>query len=46
MSEIELAVIGGSGLYDMSGLSQIEAIESGTPFGKPSDAIEKLLAEV
>ncbi len=39
MSEIELAVIGGSGLYDMSGLSHIETIESDTPFGKPSDAI-------
>jgi len=39
MSEIELAVIGGSGLYDMSGLSHVETIEIDTPFGKPSDAI-------
>jgi len=39
MSEIELAVIGGSGLYDMSGLTHVETIEADTPFGKPSDAI-------
>ncbi len=39
MSEIELAVIGGSGLYDMSGLTHIETIETDTPFGKPSDVI-------
>ena len=39
MSEIELAVIGGSGLYDMSGLSHVETIEIDTPFGKPSDVI-------
>ena len=39
MSEIELAVIGGSGLYDMSGLTHVETIEADTPFGKPSDVI-------
>jgi 5'-methylthioadenosine phosphorylase len=39
MSEIELAVIGGSGLYNMSGLSDVETIQIDTPFGKPSDAI-------
>lgn len=39
MSEIELAVIGGSGLYDMSGLSDVESIHVDTPFGNPSDAI-------
>lgn len=39
MSEIELAVIGGSGLYDMSGLAHVETIEADTPFGKPSDVI-------
>lgn len=39
MSEVELAVIGGSGLYNMPGLSQVEIVEVVTPFGKPSDAI-------
>lgn len=39
MSEAELAVIGGSGLYNMPGLSQVEMVEFDTPFGKPSDAI-------
>lgn len=39
MSNIELAVIGGSGLYNMSGLSEIESLSIDTPFGKPSDSI-------
>lgn len=39
MSDIELAIIGGSGLYNMAGLSDIEERELTTPFGKPSDAI-------
>ncbi len=39
MSDIKLAVIGGSGLYDMAGLTDVETIEVDTPFGKPSDAI-------
>jgi 5'-methylthioadenosine phosphorylase len=34
-----IAVIGGSGLYDMDGLSDVEFVEVDTPFGKPSDAI-------
>lgn len=39
MSAIKLAVIGGSGLYHMSGLSDIESVVLDTPFGLPSDAI-------
>ncbi len=39
MSQIELAIIGGSGLYKMDGLSDIEEKTVDTPFGKPSDAI-------
>lgn len=39
MSQIEFAVIGGSGLYQMPGLSQVEALQIDTPFGKPSDEI-------
>ncbi len=33
-----IGVIGGSGLYDLDGLEQIERVELDTPFGKPSDA--------
>jgi 5'-methylthioadenosine phosphorylase len=39
MSSIELAVIGGSGLYDMAGLTEIEKKQINTPFGSPSDDI-------
>ena len=34
-----IAVIGGSGLYEMEGLSNLESVEMDTPFGKPSDSI-------
>lgn len=36
---IELAIIGGSGLYSMAGLSDIETRDISTPFGRPSDLI-------
>jgi 5'-methylthioadenosine phosphorylase len=39
MSGIELAVIGGSGLYAMAGLKNVEEVTIQTPFGDPSDAI-------
>jgi 5'-methylthioadenosine phosphorylase len=39
MTATELAVIGGSGLYDMAELTDVELVEIETPFGKPSDAI-------
>lgn len=39
MSDIELAVIGGSGLYNMADLTDVEEINVTTPFGDPSDAI-------
>jgi 5'-methylthioadenosine phosphorylase len=38
MGEIEIGVIGGSGLYDMEGLSVREERRIQTPFGDPSDA--------
>jgi 5'-methylthioadenosine phosphorylase len=38
-TDIALAFIGGSGLYDMSDLSNREEIEINTPFGKPSSTI-------
>ncbi len=34
-----LGVIGGSGLYQMPGLDQVEDVRVETPFGAPSDAI-------
>jgi len=34
-----VGVIGGSGLYEMEGLSQVEEIAVDTPFGAPSDLI-------
>jgi len=35
--KISIGVIGGSGLYDMEGLTQIKTVRMTTPFGKPSD---------
>ncbi len=34
-----VGVIGGSGLYEIESLSNVEEIELDTPLGKPSDAI-------
>lgn len=39
MSDLELAVIGGSGLYRMVGLQDVQTVQMSTPFGKPSDDI-------
>ena len=39
MEPIKLAVIGGSGLYNMPAIGQVETVEVDTPFGKPSGAI-------
>ena len=35
----DLAVIGGSGLYDMEGLERAREVRVSTPFGQPSDAV-------
>jgi 5'-methylthioadenosine phosphorylase len=35
----KIGIIGGSGLYEMEGLSQIEEVRIDTPFGSPSDVI-------
>jgi len=37
MPEATIGVIGGSGLYAMEGLAQVERVELNTPFGTPSD---------
>jgi len=39
MRDAEIGIIGGSGLYDMEGLEDIETVSVGTPFGEPSDSI-------
>ncbi len=36
---VRIGVIGGSGLYEMQGLSDVEEVVVQTPFGDPSDAI-------
>ena len=36
---VKIGVIGGSGFYQMDGLTDVEEIEVETPFGKPSDAL-------
>jgi 5'-methylthioadenosine phosphorylase len=38
-SEINLAIIGGSGLYNMPALQNVESFDLDTPFGKPSSPI-------
>ena len=39
MAEARLAFIGGSGLYQMDGLTDPEEVNVATPFGEPSDGI-------
>ena len=34
-----LGIIGGSGLYDMADLDNVQELEVDTPFGKPSDVL-------
>jgi len=38
MEKIKIGIIGGSGLYDMPGLTERDEISVQTPFGNPSDA--------
>jgi len=37
--QADIAIIGGSGVYDTSMLDNVQEVEIDTPFGKPSDAI-------
>ncbi|MDD5306294.1 MAG: S-methyl-5'-thioadenosine phosphorylase [Deltaproteobacteria bacterium] len=39
MTNATIAVIGGSGLYDLAGLEDVEEKNVSTPFGPPSDAV-------
>ena len=38
-AQADIAIIGGSGLYQMAGLQQIREVRVQTPFGRPSDRI-------
>jgi len=38
-AQAEIGIIGGSGLYSMSGLTKTREVHVKTPFGEPSDAI-------
>ena len=37
MEQAKIGIIGGSGLYQMDGLSDVREVSMDTPFGKPSD---------
>lgn len=39
VTRTQIGVIGGSGLYQMEGLTDVEEVRVETPFGQPSDAI-------
>lgn len=39
MEEVKIAVIGGSGLYAMDDLEDVQELHIDTPYGQPSDAI-------
>ena len=43
MSKNKLAIIGGSGLYNIEGLSNVESLKIKTPWGDPSDELTKAL---
>ena len=38
MSQAEIGIIGGSGLYSMPGFTEVHEVRQQTPFGDPSDA--------
>ncbi len=39
MTEAAIGVLGGSGFYDLPGVTELETVEVTTPFGGPSDAL-------
>ncbi|MFH1460762.1 MAG: S-methyl-5'-thioadenosine phosphorylase [Candidatus Omnitrophota bacterium] len=39
MEKIKIAIIGGSGIYDIEGVKDVTTLDIDTPFGKPSDKI-------
>ena len=39
MYEAKVGIIGGSGLYQLEGMTEVEEVKISTPFGEPSDAV-------
>lgn len=39
MADASVAVIGGSGLYEIEGLANVQTVKPDTPFGEPSDSL-------
>ena len=39
MAQADIGIIGGSGLYQMDALTDVEEVSIDTPFGSPSDAL-------
>lgn len=39
MHDVRIAIIGGSGLYEIEGMEIVDELDIDTPFGKPSDTI-------
>lgn len=39
MEDIKIGIIGGSGIYDIEGVENVETVEVDTPYGSPSDKI-------
>lgn len=39
MAQVKIGIIGGSGLYKMEALKDVEEVQVDTPFGPPSDAL-------
>ena len=39
MDKVQIGVIGGSGLYEIEGMTDVKEVKVSTPFGDPSDAI-------
>ena len=44
MAEAKVGVIGGTGLYQLEGMTKVKELKVKTPFGDPSDAI--ILGEI
>jgi len=40
MEQARVGIIGGSGLYELDGMSHVKEVRISTPFGEPSDAIK------
>jgi 5'-methylthioadenosine phosphorylase len=45
LNDTRIGIVGGSGLYQMAALTEVEEIEVDTPFGKPSDTYRRGMLE-